>query len=66
MNNTSQSKTNNRANYIYELVGKVADKKLKTDKNNEPFYQLLVTIKNYPQVKAINIFPSNLTTQANI
>jgi hypothetical protein len=25
-----------------------------------------VTIKNYPQVKAINIFPSNLTTQANI
>jgi len=63
-NSKNSSAENNRANFIYELVGKVVDKKLKTDTNSQPFYQLTVAIENYPQVKAIKIFPSNLTKQS--
>jgi len=55
---------NNRANFIYELVGKVASKKLKADKNSQLFYQLTVTLENKPTVKFIAVFASNLTKQS--
>ena len=65
-NNFSRNSSveNKRANFIYELVGKVVDKKLRTDKNSQPFYQLTVISENYPQVKAIKAFPSSLTEQS--
>jgi len=47
-----------RADYVYELVGKIATKQLKKDKSGNPFYKLIVNIENKTEVDIINVFPN--------
>lgn len=49
-----------RQDYIYELVGKVQKKDLKTKKDGQSFYQLAVEIFGKEQIKKINVFKDGL------
>lgn len=54
----------NRANYIYELVGKVNEKKKKTSRSEkckgQNFYELLINCENKPQVVRIFVYQQKL------
>lgn len=45
-----------RQDYIYQLVGKITDKKVKKKKDGSTFYQLATIIPQKEQVKKINAF----------
>ena len=49
-----------RQDYIYQLTGRITDKRLKKKKDGSPFYQLGVIITNKEQIKKINVFQDGL------
>lgn len=51
---------NNRQDYIYQLTGRIIDKKVKKKKDGNTFFQLGVIIKDKKQIKKINIFKESL------
>jgi len=56
--------TTTRSNYIYELVGKVNEKKKRTSRSEkykgEAFYILLITCENKPQVQQIFAYQNKI------
>jgi len=53
----------NRQDYIYQLVGKITDKRAKKKKDGNTFYQLSVVIPEKEQVKKINVFADSCKKQ---
>ena len=53
----------NRQDYIYELVGKVLEKKPKKKKDGASFWQLTVNIPEIEKIKKINVFSDGLDNQ---
>lgn len=51
---------NKRANYIYELVGRITKWETKKKKDGQPFIQLAVVIPEHPNSKKINVFTDSL------
>ena len=51
---------NKRANYIYELLGRITKWETKEKKDGSPFCQLSVVIPEYERIKKINIFTDSL------
>ena len=53
----------NRNNYIYQLAGRITDKKAKKKKDGTTFYQLATVIPDQEQVKKINVFADSCKKQ---
>lgn len=54
----------NRADYIYQLTGRITEKKAKKKKDGSTFYQLAVIIEDKEQIKKINVFADSCKKEA--